>query len=182
MSVFKTDWCPRTATFQLSNTASPGFEPELEESKSPVLPLDHKAISHRSEGNRTPICGSKVHHDRHYTTLPNCHDTGNERIRTSATRDTISHAAATTHSRITAVASFICSAGVKGIEPSFAERQSAVVTTGPHSRFVARLYVQGRVGLEPTMISDLQSDAFAAPPPARCCLPILLARHGNGRI
>ncbi len=107
MSVFKTDWCPRTATFQLSSTASPGFEPELEESKSPVLPLDHKAISHRSEGNRTPICGSKVHHDRHYTTLPNCCCTGNERIRTSATRDTISHATATIHSRFIAVSSFI---------------------------------------------------------------------------
>ena len=112
MSVFKTDWCPRTATFQLSSTASPGFEPELKESKSgcPLggsLPLDHKAISHRSEGNRTPICGSKVHHDRHYTTLPNCCCTGNERIRTSATRDTISHAAATIHSRFIDVSSFI---------------------------------------------------------------------------
>jgi hypothetical protein len=57
-------------------------------------------------------------------------------------------------------------AGTKGIEPSFAERHSAVVTIGPCPQ-KKKYKTEHREGLEPPVISGLQPDAFAAPPPMR---------------
>ena len=71
MSVFKTDWHPHAATLQFVYTARPGFEPELVESKSTVLPLDHQAICDQgNEEIRTPTAGATDPRADHYTTSP----------------------------------------------------------------------------------------------------------------
>ena len=62
MSVFKTDWRPHAATLRINFLpARPGLEPELEESKSSVLPLDHRAMcnSIRARGIEPPFADRK---------------------------------------------------------------------------------------------------------------------------
>lgn len=72
----------------------------------------NRVLENRSEGNRTLLCGSKVHRDNHYATLPS-------NLRHSAFR--IHH-------------SFRL-AGARRIELPFADRQSAVVTIRPRPHY-----------------------------------------------
>ena len=99
------------------STARPGLEPELEESKSSVLPLDHKAICVIGARGIEPPSADRKSAMIAITLHSQIFGTGNERIRTSPTGVTISRANRYTTSPVVNVVSspfFIYFSGNEG--------------------------------------------------------------------